>query len=165
MLLLRKSFKWAREVNPSQPLTAGLWYGDWSDEETMKAMDRFMVLNSDLISFHNYDGPAEMERRIQYLKQFNRPLICTEYMARTFESTFQNILPIFKKYQVGGYNWGFVDGRSQTSCPWDSWLMTYEKEPDLWFHDILRRDGTPYLQEEVNFIMQITGVTKTEPQL
>jgi hypothetical protein len=27
----------------------------------------------------------------------------------------------------------------------------------MWFHDILRKDGTPYRQEEVDFIRQITG--------
>lgn len=157
MHLLQKVFTWAREVNPSQPLTAGLWYGDWSNIETMKAMDRFMILNSDLISFHNYDGPEEMEVRIRYLASFERPLVCTEYMARTFNSTFQNILPLFKKYKVGGYNWGFVDGKSQTSCPWDSWLIPYEAEPELWFHDIYRTDGTPYIEEEVKFLQQFTG--------
>jgi hypothetical protein len=166
MLLLRKSFSWAREINPSQPLTAGLWHGDWSDFETMKAMDRFMIAESDVISFHNYDGPEEMERRIRFLKQYDRPVICTEYMARTFNSTFQNILPLFKKYQVGGYNWGFVDGRSQTSCPWDSWLTCYESEPELWFHDIFRGDGSAYREDEVAFIRQITSVKKAaEPQL
>lgn len=165
MSLLQKAFHWARQVNPSQPITAGLWYGDWSDLETMKAMDRFMVLNADVITFHNYDGPHEMEQRIRFLQRFGRPVLCTEYMARTFQNTFQNILPLFKKYNIGGYNWGFVDGRSQTSYPWDSWLLAYEKEPELWFHDIFRTDGTPYLEDEVNFIKRITGAMKAEPQV
>lgn len=160
MRLLRKAFSWARQVNPSQPLTAGLWYGDWSDPDAMKAMDRFMVTHSDVISFHNYDGPVEMEERIRFLKRFKRPVICTEYMARTFNSTFQNIMPLFQHHHVGAYNWGFVDGRSQTSCPWDSWLMTYENEPELWFHDIFRTDGSPYREEEVQFIREITGKEK-----
>jgi hypothetical protein len=154
MRLLQNTFRWAREVNPDQPLTAGLWWGDWSDFDTMKAMDRFMILHSDLITFHNYDGPAEMEVRISFLKKYNRPVVCTEYMARTFNNTFQSILPIFKKHNVGGYNWGFVDGKSQTCCPWDSWLTPYHKEPELWFHDVFRRDGTPYREEEVNFITE-----------
>jgi hypothetical protein len=158
MRLLTKTFQWAREINPSQPLTAGLWYGDWSDSETMKAMDRFMVLESDIITFHNYDPPHEMEARIQYLKAYNRPVLCTEYMARTFHCTFQAILPLFRKDNIGAYNWGFVDGRSQTSCPWDSWLTPYEKEPELWFHDIFRKDGSPYIDDEVEFIRSVTGI-------
>lgn len=165
MLLLQKSFKWAREVNPSQPITAGLWYGDWSDLEIMKAMDRFMILNADIISFHNYDGPVEMEQRIKFLQQFGRPLFCTEYMARTLGNTFENILPLFKKYNVSGYNWGFVDGRSQTSCPWDSWLTPYENEPELWFHDIFRADGSAYIPDEIHFIKQMTGAFEREPQM
>jgi hypothetical protein len=157
MLLLKKAFSWAREVNPSQPITAGLWYGDWSDINNMKPMDRFMVEESDVISFHNYDGPVEMEQRIQALMKFNRPLLCTEYMARTFNSTFQSILPLLEKYKVGGYNWGFVSGKTQTCCPWDSWLIPYQDHPPLWFHDIYHADGTPYLREEVEFISRVTS--------
>jgi hypothetical protein len=162
MLLLRKAFAWARSMNPSQPLTAGLWYGDWSSIDTMKAMDRFMIMESDFISFHNYDGPIEVERRIKFLQKHNRPVLCTEYMARTFENTFQNILPLFRSNNVGAINWGFVNGKSQTCYPWDSWLTKYEKEPDLWFHDIFRSDGSAYVQEEVQFIMEMSGMNKVE---
>lgn len=163
LALLKKTFQWAREINPSQPLTSGLWYGDWNDHDHMKEMDRFMTENSDVISFHNYDGPVEMEKRIVALKRYNRPVLCTEYMARTFHSTFENILPILKERGVGAYNWGFVAGRTQTCCPWDSWLTTYDAEPPLWFHDIFHEDGKPYRQEEVHFISDLlekSGSTK-----
>ena len=30
-------------------------------------------------------------------------------------------------------------------------------EPPLWFHDILRTDGTPYKQKEVDYIKTVTG--------
>jgi hypothetical protein len=67
-------------------------------------------------------------------------------------STFESILPLLKQYNVGAYNWGFVQGKSQTHCPWDSWQITYDNEPELWFHDIFRTSGEPYRQEEVEFL-------------
>jgi hypothetical protein len=154
LALLKKSFAWAREVNPSQPLTAGVWIGEWSDD-SIKALDRYMLESSDVITFHNYDSPEEMERRIKILQRFNRPILCTEYMARGFNNTFESILPVFRKYNVGGYSWGLVAGKTQTSYPWDSWTVTYAGEPSLWFHDIFRVDGTPYKEDEVDYLTQL----------
>jgi hypothetical protein len=154
--LLRKTFKWAREVNPSQPLTVAPWKGDWSDTSRMTALDKFMFTQSDVITFHNYDGEEVMERRIRELQVFNRPLICTEYMARGNKSTFEEVMPVLKKHNVGAYNWGFVAGKTQTIYPWDSWRKQYTAEPTLWFHDIFRSNGEPYREEEVKLIRQLT---------
>src|SRR5690606_24006402 len=82
---------------------------------------------------------------------------CTEYMARPLGSTFDPIMGYFKEQKVGAYNWGFVSGKSQTIFPWDSWDKEYTDEPPLWFHDIFREDGTPYKQEEVDYIRSVTG--------
>ena len=154
LALLKKTFVWAREVNPSQPLTAGVWIGEWSEEKA-KPLDRFMLESSDVITFHNYESPEEMERRIKKLQRFGRPILCTEYMARGFNNTFESILPIFEKHKVSGYSWGLVAGKTQTSFPWDSWSVTYDTEPNLWFHDIFRTDGTPYKEEEVKFLIEL----------
>jgi hypothetical protein len=151
--LLRKVFQWAREVDPSQPLTCGVWIGEWCDEK-IKELDRFMLESSDIITFHNYESPEEMERRIRKLQRFERPILCTEYMARGLNNTFENILPIFRKHGVSGYSWGLVAGKTQTNYAWDSWSVSYDGEPNLWFHDIFRVDGTPYKEEEVNFLIQ-----------
>jgi hypothetical protein len=84
-------------------------------------------------------------------------------MARPNNSTFQSFLPIAKKHNVAMYNWGFVDGKTQTIYPWDSWTKTYTAEPPLWFHDIFRKDGTPYRAEEVQLIRELTGARKVNP--
>lgn len=154
--LLEKAFGWARSANPSQPLTSGIWAGDWSTHEGLKPIEKLQVEQSDIISFHNYDKPEDFEKRIQQLQRYNKPLWCTEYMARPNGSTFEGFLPIAKKYNVAMFNWGFVDGKTQTIYPWDSWTKTYTDEPPLWFHDIFRTDGTPYKQEEVELIKQLT---------
>ncbi len=153
--LLEQAFEWARSANPSQPLTSGIWAGNWSSDSTLKPIERFQLEQSDVISFHNYDTPEDFEKRIQQLQRYGKPLLCTEYMARPNGSTFSGFLPIAKKNNVAMFNWGFVDGKTQTIYPWDSWTKTYTAEPPLWFHDIFRGDGTPYKQEEVEFIRSL----------
>lgn len=73
-----------------------------------------MIEQLDVISFHNYDTPQEFEKRIGWLQRYNRPVLCTEFMARPNGSTFQDFLPIAKEHNIAMYNWGLVDGRSQT---------------------------------------------------
>ncbi len=153
--LLKKTFEWARSSNPSQPLTSGVWSGNWESENTLKPIEKLQIEQSDVVSFHSYDDSATFSKKVKELKRYNKPLICTEYMARPNKSTFQTFLPIAKEHKVAMYNWGFVDGKSQTIYPWDSWTKKYTGEPPLWFHDIFRKDGTPYKQDEVDFIKQI----------
>jgi hypothetical protein len=156
LALLPKAFAWAREAGATQPLTSGLWNGNWSSPETLSPMEKIQIHESDIISFHNYSKPDDFEKSVLMLQQFHRPLICTEYMARGNGSTFQGTLPIAKKYNVGAINWGLVAGKTQTYLPWDSWEHPYtDREPAMWFHEVFRSDGKPYRQEEADFIRQI----------
>ena len=156
--LLPKAFAWARAENPIQPLTSGVWDGDWSNADSESATTKIQLAESDIITFHNYGWPEAFEARIKELLPLGRPIICTEYMARGAGSTFDNTLPIAKRYNVGAINWGFVAGKTQTYFPWDSWQRPYVLEqPMVWFHDIFRQDGTPYRQHEVDLIRELTG--------
>ena len=159
LALLPQVYQWAREAGAEQPLTSGVWKGDWSSDDKLSPMERIQLDQSDAISFHNYDSGAEFEKRIVWLQRLKRPIICTEYMARGNGSTFQGSLPVAKKYNVGAINWGFVAGKTQTYLPWDSWKTPYVngREPAVWFHEVLRQDGTPYKQEEVDLIRSLTG--------
>ena len=131
---------------PTQPLTSGLWRGgDWSKLSELPAIDRVQLALSDIVTFHSYDPPAQLEARIRQLQGYKRPIICTEYMARGNGSTFQGSLPILKQHKVGAINWGLVQGKAQTHLPWDSWRRPYvDREPAVWFHEVFRNDGTPY---------------------
>ncbi|MET0466688.1 MAG: cellulase family glycosylhydrolase [Chitinophagaceae bacterium] len=155
--LLQKTFTWARSVNPSQPLTCGVWAGDWSSPGKLKPIEKIQLDESDIISFHNYENGEEFEKRIKWLQPLGRPIICTEYMARGNNSYFESSLPIAKKYKVGAINWGLVDGKSQTKYAWDSWEKTYTSDPALWFHEIFHTDGKPYKKKEVEFITKLTS--------
>lgn len=158
LALLPRAFAWAREVQAQQPLTSGVWKGDWSTPEKMTPMDRLQIEESDVITFHNYDSPTELEKRISWLKRYNRPMICTEYMARGNGSFFFGSLLVGKVHNVGMINWGLVQGKTQTHLPWDSWQRPYiDREPSVWFHEVFRNDGKPYLEEEVEFIRRMTG--------
>ena len=160
--LLQKTFVWARSVNPSQPLTCGVWAGDWSSPEKLKPIEKVQLDESDIISFHNYENGEEFEKRIKWLQPLGRPIICTEYMARGNNSYFKSSLPIAKKYKVGAINWGLVDGKSQTKYAWDSWDKKYTSEPVLWFHEIFHTDGKPYKKDEVELIKKLTGEAVNE---
>jgi len=159
LALLPQVFQWARAAGVEQPLTSGVWKGDWSSDDKLSPMERIQLDNSDIISFHNYDNGAEFEKRIVWLQRLKRPIVCTEYMARGNGSTFKESLPIAKKYKVGAINWGFVAGKTQTFLPWDSWKKPYvDREPAVWFHEIYKQDLTPYKEDEVELIQSLTGV-------
>lgn len=155
--LLPKAFAWARSAHPQQPLTSGIWHEDPSHPELLSPMAKQQLALSDIVSFHNYDGPEKFSEEVKWLKTFRRPLLCTEYMARPKGSTFEAIMPIAKETKVGLINWGFVAGKSQTYLPWDSWQRPYvDREPNVWFHDIFHPNGKPYRPAEVAFIRKMT---------
>ena len=143
--LVKNVFRWARNAAPSQPLTVGVW------TESLPALNAYQLENSDIISFHDYGTPEHMQHTIDTLKTRGRPLICTEYMARTRGSLFGNVMPLLKENNAAAINWGFVSGKTNTIFAWDTPLPD-EDEPDLWFHDIFRTDHTPFDPAEIEVI-------------
>jgi hypothetical protein len=148
--LLLKIFQWAREINPSQPLTSGIWNSSLSEE------NKIQLENSDIITYHNYSDPVNHQLTIDSLKNYNRPLICTEYMARKFNSLFCNIMPLLKENRIGAINWGLVDGKTNTKYAWGD-PISDGSDPTLWFHEVFHKDGTPYKPEEADCIKKMTG--------
>jgi hypothetical protein len=156
--LLPQAFQWARDEHPTQPLTSGVWAGDWSVAERESSTTKIQLAESDILSFHNYGWPEAFEARIKELQPFGRPILCTEYMARGAGSTFDGSLPIAKHYHVAAMNWGLVAGKTQTYFPWDSWQRPYVLEqPTVWFHEVFRQDDTAYRRHEVDEIRSLTG--------
>jgi hypothetical protein len=147
--LLQKAFQWGREVNPSQPLSSGVWSLNLSE------LNKFQVENSDVITYHNYEIPEKHQAAIDSLKKYHRPLVCTEYMARRNNSLFTNIMPLLKDNKVGAINWGLVAGKTNTKYAWDEPIKD-GSEPKLWFHEIFRPDGSPYKQNEVDLVKSLT---------
>jgi hypothetical protein len=148
LALLRATFDWARAMDPVQPLTAGLW-------APARALNRFQLAASDVVSFHQYAGPEKLAPRILALqREHRRPVLCTEWMARPLGSRFETHLPIFREHRVGCWCWGLVAGKTQTIHGWNDRPGT--PEPAVWHHDVLRPDGTPYDEREVEALRRLT---------
>lgn len=171
--LLKNVTQWAREVNPSQPITIGMW--NW--DESFRELNEFSAANSDIITFHDYAPLDHTKSIVERMKQYDRPMICTEYMARTRGSTFQTHFPYFAEQNIGAINWGLVSGKTQTIYSWDSphgygedfynrWrgqvreVYPWEDhlsvdEPETWFHDVFRQDGAAFDTAETKLIKRI----------
>jgi len=145
--LLKKAFQWVREAGVSQPLTSGIYYSP------TKEIDRCQLENSDVVSFHCYEEPEVQMLMLDTLSRYGRPLICTEWLARPLNSTIQNTFPLFFENKVGAVNWGFVSGKTNTIYTWGQ-IIEDGSEPEVWLHDILRSDGTPYSEEEVSVLKE-----------
>jgi hypothetical protein len=156
LALMRKAFTWARQAGATQPLTAGPWKGDYADSTRILPISKWMLENSDIITFHSYDPLPRTQVLVAALQRYGRPVLCTEYMARPNGSYFATHLPFMAEQKVGAINWGFVNGRSQTIYPWDTWTREYTAPPETWFHDIFQTNGTPYDSAEVKLIRNLT---------
>lgn len=148
--LLKKVFEWARSANTDQPISAGLWRWDF------EKLNAFQIANSDIITYHDYEAPEWHKRVLMLLKTHDRPLICTEYMARTKNSTFANTLPMLKAQNVGAINWGLVAGKTNTIYAWDTPIKD-GSQPTDWFHDIFWPDGRIYRTAETDLIKKLNN--------
>ena len=186
-ILLADAWKWAREINPSQPLTGCTFGCARADCREMNGA------NSDIVSYHCYSTKGHKENIAELkAKYVQRPVVCTEYMSRP-SSTFRGDLPILKEAHVGAINWGFVNGKTGCVFGWGT-TQRFEKlmnapgrtfaqaeqqlhlqfdlpkpgenypEPKVWFHEIFRVDGTPFDQKEVDFIREMTSAENSQPK-
>ena len=145
--LLEAVFDWARACRPTQPLTGAVWgaLAGRLDPAVQSRINDVLIARSDILSFHSYHAAEALVQTIAGLAAHERPLLCTEWLARG-RSDFATHLPIFARERVGSFFWGLVNGRTQTQYPWGS--PGGGSEPDLWFHDLLRTDGSFYLEAE-----------------
>jgi hypothetical protein len=147
--LMEAAFAWARSAKPAQPLTVGAWTSfDGS-------FSRRMMELSDVVSFHGYDPQPGLEAKLEVCSRFERPVVCTEWLRRQVGNTFAMGLPLFCRKRVGCYCWGLVAGRTQTYFPWGS--PKGAAEPQMWQHDLLRRDGSPFDPPEVDLIRKLAN--------
>ena len=147
--LVEAAFAWAREMNPRQPLTTGAW------TDFNSPFQRRLMELSDVVSFHAYDNLDGLKAKLSICSAYGRPVLCSEWMARTVGSRFETHLPFLKENGIACWNWGLVAGRTQTYFPWGS--PKGAPEPKLWHHDLFHADGTPYSLREVQFIKVTTG--------
>jgi hypothetical protein len=150
--LLHEIYSAALVANPRQPLTFGI-----ASDSFTSPLAQFELESSDIITFHNYEPLADTMQQVADLRKFNRPLICSEYMARTVGSTFHTHTFYFHKQAIGAINWGLVAGKTQTYFPWGSPINA--SVPLVWFHDIFNSSGLPYSPYEIQFFKDLKGRT------
>ena len=154
---LKKFFEIIREIDPIQPLTAGIFTCDGKVDE-LPEIQRFALDHSDIVSFHNYGSYETNVCLLKRLKKLGRPIVNTEWLARCLHNNVQEIYPLFYLEKVGCYCWGLVAGKYQTYEPWNSVWDQYDKNPKLdwdftkWFHDLYRPSLHPYDPKEIELM-------------
>ena len=161
--LMTETFRWAREVAPVQPLTVAAWSVPNAAESAVAyatPADRTALALSDITTFHAYVPRDRALALIEQLRPLERPLLNTEWMARTTHSLIDDQLEIYQSRKIGAFQWGLVQGRTQTYHSWPPQVLdpaAMDAGSDDWFHDLLRPDGTPYRPSEVALIQKLTA--------
>ncbi len=146
--LLKKVIAWARKINPSQPVSIDFWNDN-------KRLNDIVLAGSDVISFHNYGNKDALQRQVNDLKKYNRPIFCTEWMNRPAHSVISDNLPIFYNEKIGCMLWGLVNGKTQTDLPWGH--RPGDPPQPVWQHDLYKTDFNPYNQNEIDSIIMYTS--------
>ena len=154
--LLSAIFDWCQEIDPDQPLTAGVFLGVSGAVERVSVLNRTMLGRSDVISFHSYASRRKLLGTIAHLSRYGRPLLCTEWMARTIGSPVA-LVEDLAAHDVHAWCWGLVDGRIQTRYSWTSWLRPPRDASGPWFHDLLHPDGRPYNAQEAKTLRAVAA--------
>lgn len=160
--LMERAFGWARALSPVQPLTVAAWRTPKLGHDNPAfddPVDRRALALSDIVTFHAYCDLAHARRFAAQLAVLGRPMLTTEWMARTIDSRITDQLPFYHDNRIGAYNWGFVNGRTQTHHPWPRELEAlhgYVQAPDQWFHDLLWPDGRAYDPAESAVMANLT---------
>jgi hypothetical protein len=161
--LMRSCFDWCRSESPSQPATVGAWstpHPGSGAEPYRTEIDRTALALSDIVTFHAYCSAEQAAEIIDYLSKFQRPMLCTEWMARAVGSSITDQLVLYHDRKVGCFQWGLTQGRTQTYLPWPADLVQMHggaPEKGEWFHDLLTQEGVPYSELETELVRSLTS--------
>jgi len=168
---LEALFALVREIDPIQPLTAGVFtYGSERPivREQLTQVQQYALSRSDIISYHFYGGYSDHIQVIKFLKSYGRPILNTEWLGRCFGNDVFSLFPLFYLEQIGCWNWGFVAGKYQTYEPWEmTWTKYYngtKTDVDFtkWFHDLYRPNHRPYDPREIDLIKEFCDLADRE---
>jgi hypothetical protein len=160
LALAGKATVWALSADPTQPVSCCIWENCGAPHDRTVRSPAFPGRHLRCDHLPCLCRPRT-DRRCNQRPQGLPPALDLHRIhgAGRLGSTFKDILPLFKEEKITAYNWGFVDGKTQTKFPWDSNHKAYGDEPPIWFHDVLHGDGTPYDATETSLIRTLTGKT------
>ena len=140
LALLPQAFAWAREAGAEQPLSSGVWKGDWSTPEKMTPMDRLQIELSDALLFTT--TIRRQSWKSGSLAEALQPSADLQRVHGTLvRQLFFGSLLIGKVHNVGMINWGWFRARRRRICR-DSWQHPYvDREPSVCSRS-LRNDGS-----------------------
>lgn len=144
--LLEKVFGWARQIDPTQPLTVAQWNGN-------ATLNEVIYRHSDIITFHDYQNAEGLSKHIADLRRHERPIINTEWLNRGRQSLVATCLPVFAREKVGCMHWGLVNGKTQTDLGWGH--RPGQPDPAVWQHDLFHGNHQPYDAEELELFRRI----------
>ena len=167
---IRRLFELAWRIDPDQPLAADIWTGrvSWPEKDVAEAVGAEL---NDIISYHSYlDLPAQTAQAKALKERFGRPMVNTEWLARVFDCTVQDVYPFFAQNRIGCTMWGYVNGKYQTHEPWEYTWRQLEDNPKLmhyfkftkWFHDLYRPSLRPYDPYEIAIIRHVNAEMDAE---
>lgn len=158
---LKRSFEIARECNPIQPLTAGVWsYPDdfgINPESDVEPIQRLALNESDIVTFHQYESIERVKHVVNRLKQEGRPMLNTEWLNRVLDNMVQDNLPLYHDEHIGSYSWGLVAGKSQHFLPWDELWKKRNLPLNRWQHDLFDTYHTPYDRDELVLMRKLSA--------
>ena len=155
---LKRMFDTVRGIDPSQPLTVGVFKIRGDESVPLNSLEQYAIDNSDIISYHFYRDYNEHVKIIKRLKKEGRPILNTEWLGRCLGNDVFTLFPLFYLEKIGCYNWRFVAGKYQTYEPWESTWIKYECGEDTdvdftkWFHDLYRPNHRAYDPKEIKLI-------------
>jgi hypothetical protein len=161
---LKRLFEIVREIDPSQPLTAGLFRITGDENVPLNEIHQYALDNSDIVSYHFYIEYNEHIKIIKRLKKEGRPILNTEWLGRCHHNDVFSLFPLFYLERIGCYNWGFVAGKYQTYEPYEAhWKWYYDdKNANIdftkWFHDLYRPNHRPYDPREIELIKEFCAL-------
>lgn len=152
--LLTAVFEWAHEIAPIQPVTSSLWRYD----EGFAKVNATIIENSDIISLHAYTPLERTRELLDKYCMYHKPVIITEWLFRAGGNTYETHLPLFAERRIGIWQWGFITGKTQTNLSWSTMNGgTPNPVPEIWQHDILFPDHTPYDPKEIALLEKIVN--------
>lgn len=163
--LQEELFALVRSLDPVQPLASDI-YSDVGDNGELKSeAEKTACELSDFISLHSYLKYDRFVESIYLLKKYyHRPIIVTEWLNRCNHNTVQEIYPLLALEKIGCYCWGFVQGKTYTTEPWNGFWSEVEKNPDVdfdftkWQHELYRKNFHPYDPKEINIIKRFNAL-------
>jgi len=161
---VRELFELAWRIDPKQPLAADVWTGDYGAPGDGNAAQRVAGECSDIVSYHSY-GPLarQLDLAARLRSLYGRPLVNTEWLARTIGCEVFDCYPFFAQNRIGCTCWGFVAGKYQTYEPWEGMWKQIEAgggrdfRMTKWLHDLLRPSLRPYDPKEVDVIRRVNA--------